>query len=71
MPESEQKYEDFQKNFRESTTTTLKKLEIQNEILKIRIDFLQKELFLYKVITFTVASISIVSCGIIVGWLLL
>jgi hypothetical protein len=71
MPESEQKYEDFQKNFRESTTTTLKKLEIQNEILKIRIDSLQKELFLYKVITFTVASISIVSCGIIVGWLLL
>jgi hypothetical protein len=71
MPESEQKYEDFQKNFRESTTTTLKKLEIQNEILKMRIDSLQKELFLYKVITFTVASISIVSCGIIVGWLLL
>jgi hypothetical protein len=71
MPESEQKYEDFQKNFRESTTTTLKKLEIQNEILKIRIDSLQKGLFLYKVITFTVASISIVSCGIIVGWLLL
>jgi hypothetical protein len=71
MPESEQKYEDFQKNFRESTTTTLKKLEIQNEILKMRIDSLQKELFLYKVITFTVASMSIVSCGIIVGWLLL
>jgi hypothetical protein len=71
MPESEQKYEDFQKNFRESTTTTLKKLEIQNEILKIRIDTLQKDLFLYKIITFTLVSSFIVSCGIIVGWLLL
>jgi hypothetical protein len=70
MTESEQKYGDFREDFRESTTVTLKKIEIQNEILKVQINTLQHNLLKYKTIAFILTFNFIISC-IIIWWNLL
>ena len=51
MPESEQEYGNFRKNFRESTTVSLKKLEIQNEILQKEVELLGKKVHFYKTLS--------------------
>ena len=51
MTESEQKYGDFRKSFRESTTVSLKKLEIQNGILQKEVEILGNKVYIYKTLS--------------------
>ena len=60
MTESEQEYGDFRKNFRESTTVSLKKLEIQNGILQKEVEILGNKVYIYKTLSISL-GISILS----------
>jgi hypothetical protein len=57
MPETEQKYGNFREKFRESTTMSLKKLEIQNELLKSKLVILEKNANTFRIVTVVLAAV--------------
>jgi hypothetical protein len=66
MPETEQKYGNFQETFRESTTMSLKKLEIQNELLKSKLVILEKNANTFRIFTVVLAAVIVLyNIGII------
>ena len=70
MQESEQEYGDFRKNFRESTTVSLKKLEIQNGILQKEVEILGNKVYIYKTLSISL-GISILSSMAVLAFLII
>lgn len=60
MQESEQEYGGFRKSFRESTTVSLKRLEIQNGILQKEVEILGNKVYFYRTLSISL-GISILS----------
>lgn len=70
MQESEQEYGDFRKNFRESTTVSLKRLEIQNGILQKEVEILGNKVYFYKTLSISL-GVSILSTMAAIAFLII
>lgn len=73
MEESEQLYMDFREDFRESTTMSLKKLEIQNAILEQKNKIQNKKIHRLNVlcISLCISCIIVIACMFIMLSLLI